>query len=95
MIWIEYSIEIIAQIKEGFPPDHKMQQHVLFPRIKWDKRPIFVVDDDTTGQTILMNFEKMKPWKETKFKVPAMTVFKDHEAIVEMIERDHLAACAK
>jgi hypothetical protein len=46
----------------------------------------FIVDDDTTGQGILMNFEEMKRWKETKIKVPAMTVFAGTAGIAEMYE---------
>lgn len=57
--------------------------------------PIFIVDDDTTGQRILMNFEKMKRWKKTKFKIPTMKVFKDDAEIRAMMESDHLAECAK
>ena len=95
MIWIEYADEIIARIKEALPPNHEMQTHEIFPGIKWERRSIFIVDDDTTGQRILMNFEKMKRWKKTKFKVPAMKVFKDDAEIREMIESDHLAECAK
>ena len=95
MIWIEYADEIIAQIKEALPPNHEMQTHEIFPRIKRERRPIFIVDDDTAGQRILMNFEKMKRWKKTKFKVPTMKVFKDDAEIREMIESDHLAECAK
>jgi hypothetical protein len=95
MIWIEYADEIIAQIKEALPPNHEIQTHEIFPGIKWDRRPIFIVDDDTTGQRILMNFEKMKRWKKTKFKVPTIKVFKDNAEIRQMIESDHLAECAK
>lgn len=95
MIYIEYADDFIAQIKEALPPDHEIQDHDIFPGIKWERRPIFIVDDDTTGDRILMNFEKMKRWKKTKFKVPAMHVFKDHAEIAQMIERDHAAECAK
>ena len=95
MIWIEYADEIIARIKEALPPNHEMQTHEIFPGIKWERRTIFIVDDDTAEQQILMNFEKMKRWKKTKFKVPAMKVFKDDAEIREMIENDHLAECAK
>ena len=70
MIWIEYADEIIAQIKEALPPDHEIQKHDIFPAIKWERRLIFIVDDETTGNRILMNFEKMKRWKNTKFKEP-------------------------
>jgi hypothetical protein len=37
----------------------------------------------------------MKRWKKTKFKVPTMTVFKNHAEVADMIERDHQAECAK
>lgn len=67
----------------------------FFPAFKWERRPIFIVDDDTTGQRILMNFEKMKRWKKTKHRVPAMKVFKDTAEIAAMIEHDHNAECAK
>ncbi|MDA1272769.1 MAG: hypothetical protein O2960_01780 [Verrucomicrobia bacterium] len=95
MIWIEYADEFIAQIKEALPPDHEMQKHEIFPAIKWEKRPIFIVEDDTTNQTILMNFENKKRWKKTKYKVPTMRVFKDTAEVAKLIKRDHLAECAK
>ena len=87
--------EVIAQIKESLPPDHELQKHDLYPGIKWDGRLVFIVDDDTTGQQFLMNFENRKRWKKTKFKVPEIKVFKNLEEVAEMIARDHLAECAK
>ncbi len=95
MIWSEYADEITAQIKDALPPDHELQKHDLFPGIKWDRRRIFIVDDDSTGKRILMNFEKMRRWKTSKFKVPTMTVFKDSAEVAQLIERDHMAECAK
>ncbi|MDN5870861.1 MAG: hypothetical protein L0H73_09115 [Nitrococcus sp.] len=95
MIYIEYADDLIAQIKDALPPDHELQQHKIFPGIKMDRRPIFIVDDDTTDQSILMNFEKPKRWKKTKYKVPTMRVFKNRAEIAAMIERDHLAERAK
>ena len=95
MMWMEYADEFIDQIKASLPPDHEMQKHEIYPGIKWEKRQIFIVDDDTTDQSILMNFEKMKRWKKTKYKVPTMTVFKNDEEIAAMIDRDHRAECAK
>ena len=95
MIWIEYADEIIAQIKEALPPDHEMRQHEIFPGIKWERRPICIVENDTTGQRILMNFERMKRWKKTKFKIPTMHAFKNQAEIAQMIERDHRSECAK
>jgi hypothetical protein len=95
LIYIEYADELIAQIKEALPPEHELQKHELFPGIKWERRPIFIVDDDTTDQTIFMNFEKMRRWKKTKYKVPTMRVFKNVAEVAQMIERDHVAECAK
>lgn len=95
LIYLEYADEFIAQIKEALPPDHELQKHDLFPSIKWERRPIFIVDDDTTGEMILMNFEKRRRWKKTKHKVPAMKLFKDHDELGAMIERDHQLECAK
>jgi hypothetical protein len=95
MIWMEYADELIAQIKAALPPVHEMRKHDIFPGIKWNRRPIFIVDDDTTGQRLLVNLERMKRWKKTKFKVPTMKVFKDAAEIAAMIERDHLTECSK
>ncbi len=95
MIWSECADQIIAQIKESLPPDHEMQKHEIFPEIKLELRPIFIVDDSTTGTRLLMNFEKMKRWKKTKFKIPTIKVFKNDTEISEMIEQDHKAECAK
>lgn len=95
MIYMEFADEIIAQIKDALPPDHELQKHEIFPGVKWERRPIFIVDDDTTGERLLMNFEKWKRWKKTKRKVPVIRVFKDTAEIAAMIERDHQAECAK
>jgi hypothetical protein len=69
MVWMEYAEEIIAQIKEALPPDHELQSHDIFPLVNWERRPIFIVDNDITGEQIYLNFEKMKRWKKTKFIV--------------------------
>src|SRR5712691_7404803 len=95
MVWMEYADEIVAWIKDALPPDHEMQQHELFPSIKWEKRPIYIVDDDTTGEMILMNFERMGRWRKSKYKVPTMKIFKDVAELAAMIDRDHRAECAK
>ena len=95
MVWGEYIDEIIAKIKDALPPDHELQTHELYPGIKWDGRNIFIVSDDTTDQSLLMNFEKRKRWNKTKYRVPTITVFKDRQEIADMIKRDHKAECAK
>lgn len=93
MVWSEHVDEIIAQIKQALPPDHELQKHEIYPGIKRERRPIFIVDDDTTGARMLMDFEKTKRWKKTKLKVPTITVIKDDEEIAALIESDHLAEC--
>lgn len=95
MVWLEYVGDIIAQIRDVLPPDHDLQRHKLFPGIKWDKRPIFIVEDDTTGEYLLMDFEKRKRWKKTKYKVPTIKVLASEEEAQRMIHRDHLAECSK
>jgi hypothetical protein len=95
MTWMESADGLIAEIKEALPKDHELQSHNIFPGIKWDQRPIFVVDDDTAGERILMNFENMKRWKKTKSQVPEITVFKNEQDLADMIQRDHETECAK
>ncbi len=91
----EYIDRFLAEIREALPPDHPLQEHELFPGIKWARRPILIVDDDTTGERIRMDFEQTKRWRKTKFKVPAMQVLRDDSEVAAMIERDHLAEVAR
>ena len=58
MVHLECVEDFIDTIKEFLPADHELQAHELFPGIKWDGRPIFIIDDDTTGEYLLMDFEK-------------------------------------
>jgi len=95
MIPTEYIDLCIAEIKNALPPDHPLQEHAIYPGIKWARRPIFIVDDDTTGERIRMDFEQKKRWRKTKFKVPAMQVLRDDSEVAAMIEHDHLAEVAR
>ncbi len=94
MIPDEYIDTFLAGIRQALPPDHPLQEHELFPGIKLARRPIFIVDDSTTGERIRMDFEQGTRWRKTRFKVPAMQVFKDLAEVAAMIERDHLAELA-
>jgi hypothetical protein len=58
MIPTEYIDSFLAEIRKALPPDHPLQEHELFPGIKWARRPIVIVDDDTTGERIRMDFEQ-------------------------------------
>lgn len=95
MIWMESADEFIAQIKDSLPPDHDLQEHDIFPGLKWDGRPIFIVDDDTTGKRILMNFEQPRRWEETRYNLPRLTIFDSDAAVAAQIAPDHIAECAK
>ena len=90
MVWSELIDDFISFIKENLPPKHELQSHELYPGIKINGEPIFIVDDDTTGKRLLMDFKSRKRWGKTKLKVPTIRVFKNDEEIEEMIERDHL-----
>jgi len=95
MVWSEYVDELLAQIKDALPPDHPLQNHNLCPAIKWNGRPIFIVDDDTTGQWLLMDFERMRRWKTTKHKIPHIRTLEDRDEVREMIDHDHCSECDK
>jgi hypothetical protein len=95
MVPTEYIDRFIAEIREALPPDHPLQEHGIFHGIKWARRPIFIVDDDTTGDRIRMDFEQKKRWRKTKSKVPAMQVLRDDSEVPAMIEHDHLAEVAR
>ena len=87
--------DFIARIKKTLPADHELQNHDLFPGIKWDKRDIFIVDDDTTDEYLLMNFEELKRWKNSKYKVPTITVLKTRAEVAALIKKDHKTEVAK
>jgi len=56
MVWSEYIDEFISFIKASLPSDHKLQSHDLYPgiKIKINGKSIFIVDDDTTGERVLI-----------------------------------------
>lgn len=89
MVWSEYIDEFIAFIKEHLPADHEFQSHDLYPGIKIDGQPIFIVNDDTTGKYILIDFINKKHWKNTSINLPAIKIFENRQEVEEMIERDH------
>jgi hypothetical protein len=95
MVWMECVDDFIDRIKESLPSDHELQGHKLFPGIKWYGRPIFIVDDDTTGEYLLMDLERTKRWRKSKGKVPTIAVFKTREEVLALIERDHHTEVAK
>jgi len=99
MVWMEYVDDFIEGIKGSLPPDHELLNHELFSGIKWQGRDIFIVDDDTTGEYLLMDLERMKPWGKSRGKsmgkVPAITVLKTIEEVSALIEKDHQTEIAK
>ena len=95
LVYLDCIDDFIAQIKDALPPAHEFQNHELFPGIKWSGRPIFIVNDDTTGKYILMDFEKRKRWKKTKFKIPIIKILNNRQEVSNIIERDHALECTK
>jgi len=83
MVWSEYIDEFILFIKEGLPSDHKLQSHDLYPGIKINGKAIFIVDDYTTEERLLMDFEKINK------KAPLIKIFENDDEIQSMIEQDH------
>ena len=83
MVWSEYIDEFISFIKESLPSDHKLQSHDLYPEIKISGKSIFIVDDDTTGERVLVDFEKNNE------KGPFIKIFENDDEIQSMIEQDH------
>jgi hypothetical protein len=94
MVWSECIDELISQIKDALPSDHPFQDHDLYPGIKWSGRPIFIIDDDTTGESILMDFEKMSRWKRTRQKIPQIKTLRDMKEVQEIINKDHSSECS-
>ena len=88
MVPMEAIDEVIDWIKGTLPSDHELQGHDLFPGIKYDGRMVFIVDDDTAGHSLLMDFENGKSCGKTRRRVPAVKVFKDRAEVAELIRRD-------
>jgi len=89
MVWSEFIDEFISFIKKHLPVDHELQSHELYPGIKIDGKPIFIVEDDTTGKYILMDFDNKKHWKNKSINMPTIKIFESCQEVEEMIERDH------
>lgn len=87
MVWTEYIDDFIAFIKENLPPNHELQSHKLYPGIKYNREPIFIVDDDTTEKCLLINFNKESG--KTRFKIPVIKVFENDDEVQKMIDQDH------
>ncbi len=88
MVWSENINEFIAYITENLPSNHELLNHDLYPGIKINGELIFIVDDDTTGKSLLIDFKNGKKIDETGLNVPIIKIF-GNEEIQEMIERDH------
>ena len=78
IVWSEFIDDFISFIKENLPPKHELQSNELFPGIKVNGEPIFIVDDDTTGKRLLMEFKNKKRWGKTNLKVPTIRMFENN-----------------
>jgi hypothetical protein len=95
MVWMEYVDDCIDLIKALLPPDHELQDHELFPGIKWHGRSVFIVDDDTTGEFLRIDCEDMKRGRKPGEKVPTITAIRTRQEVSFLIERDHQAEMCK
>ena len=89
MVYSEFIDELVAFIKENLPATHELQSNELYPGIKLSGKPVFIVDDDTTGKRLLIDFINEKRWKNTNLKAPTIRLFENDAEIQEMIEQDH------
>jgi hypothetical protein len=89
MVYSDFIDEFIAFIKENLPPMHELQSNELYPGIKLSGKPVFIVDDDTTGNRLLIDFLNKRRWGKTNLKVPTIRIFGNDAEIQEMIEQDH------
>ncbi len=89
MVWSEFIDDFISFIKENLPPKHELQSHELYPGIKINGEPIFIVDDDTSGKRLLIDFKNKKRLGGTNRKSPFIKVFESDDEIQEMIEQDY------
>lgn len=83
MVWSEYIDDFIVFIKNNLPQTHELQSHDLYPGIKLSGKSIFIVDDDTTEESLLMDFEK------TNKKEPFIRIFENDDEIQKKIDQDH------
>ena len=89
MVYSEFIDEFISFIKENLPSTHELQTHDLYPGIKLSGKPIFIVDDDTTGKRLLIDCINKKRRGKTNLKVATIRLFENDEEIQEMINQAH------
>ncbi len=90
MVYLESVDEFISFIKKNLPPTHELRSHDLFPGVKLSGELVFIVDDDTTGRRLLMDFVDRKHCEKTNVAVPTIRLFENDAEIQGMIEEDHL-----
>ena len=89
MVCTDIIDEFVSFIKDNLPSKHELQSRDLFPGIKLSGQPIFIVDDDTTGNRLLIDFSNMTLWGKTNIKIPTIIIFENDSEIQEMTEHDH------
>lgn len=87
IVWSEFIDDFVLFIKDHLPIDHELQSHELYPGMKINGEPIFIVDDDTTGKQLLIDFNKKKQWKNTRINVPTIEYFENDKEVENIIER--------
>jgi hypothetical protein len=82
-------MNLLHSLRRTFLPKHELQSNELYPGIKLSGKPVFIVDDDTTGKRMLIDFINKKRWGKTNLEVPTIRLFENNAEIQEMIEQDH------
>ena len=86
-MYSEFADEFIQNIRELIPEEHPLKERDFFPAAKISKESVFLIEDDTTGKSGLLDFRKKMRRKGKR--MPYYKEFKDRSDIQEMIDRDH------
>lgn len=87
MMYIEYADEFIEMIRQSLPDEHPLSEREFYPAAKISREFVFLIEDDTTGKSGLLDFRKKMRWKGKN--VPYYKEFRDEAEIEAMIDKDH------
>ena len=87
MMYSEYADEFIEIIRESIPKEHPLYERDFFPAAKISGEYVFLIEDDTTEQSGLLDLRRKMRRKGKR--MPYYKEFKDQNDIQEMIDRDH------
>jgi len=87
MMYSEYADEFIEIIRESLPKEHPLHGRDFYPSGKISREYVFLIEDDSTGQSGLLDLRKTM--KRKGKRMPYYKEFKEPCKIQEMIDRDH------